>query len=239
LHREQKNTRSASLARQVIVTRFAACCVFAAFPSLFAADLPADSKAALDPLLKSVENRYNRTQSLTLSFSETYEGTGRPAQTESGILYLRKPGRMRWEYSSPPGKIFLSDGKEVFLYNPEDHRAKRSKLKESEDMRAPLAFLLGKLDFSKEFRTLGIRSVSAAGASETWIVAEPKSQNLLYTKVEFQALPSGEIRQVRVTGQDRSTLSFVFSGEQLNAPVSPNLFIFRAPPGVQVVEAER
>ena len=216
------------------MTRLAVCFFFAIIPALTAA-VPADSNAVLNPLLKSVENRYNRAQSLTLSFSEIYEGGRRPAQAESGVLYLRKPGRMRWEYSSPPGKIFLSDGKEVFMYSPEDHRAERSKLKESEDMRAPLAFLLGKLDFAKEFRSLSVRNEGA----DTWIVAEPKSENLAYTKVEFQALPSGEIRRVRVTGQDRSVLSFTFSGEQLNAPVSPNLFVFHPPPGVQVVEGER
>ena len=71
----------------------------------------------LDRLLKTVENRYNHAQSIQLDFSETYAAHHRPAQTESGVLYLRKPGRMRWEYSSPAGKVFLSDGKErVFIY---------------------------------------------------------------------------------------------------------------------------
>ena len=102
---------------------------------------------ALDKLLRSVEARYNHAQALKLDFSETYAGMRRPVESDSGVLYLRKPGRMRWEYSTPPGKLFLSDGKEVFLYTPDEHRAERIKLKESEDMRAPIAVLLGKLDF--------------------------------------------------------------------------------------------
>ncbi len=69
---------------------------------------------------------------------------------------------MRWEYATPPGKIFLSDGKEVFLYTPDDRRAERSKLKESEDMRAPIAVLLGKLDFSREFKSFETRSGTVA-----------------------------------------------------------------------------
>lgn len=191
--------------------------------------------SSLTPLLKSVENRYNHAQSLKLSFSETYSGAHRPAQAEAGILYLRKPGRMRWEYTVPAGKVFLSDGKEVYLYTPDDRRAEKSKLKESADMRAPLAFLLGKLDFFKEFKNFQLRNEGP----DTWIVAEPKSQNLAYTKVEFLAMPSGEIRQVRITGQDQSKLAFVFSDEQLNVPVPASLFTFHAPPGVQVVEAEQ
>lgn len=191
--------------------------------------------AADPPLLKSVENRYNHAQSLKLSFSEVYTGTRRPAQTESGTLYLRKPGRMRWEYAAPAGKLFLSDGKAVYLYTPDDNRAEKSKLKESDDMRAPLAFLLGNLDFSKEFQHFQFRPQGA----DTWITAEPKSQNLAYKQVEFLAASSGEIRQVLITGQDHSKLSFTFSGEQLNVPVAPALFTFRAPPGAVVVEAER
>lgn len=187
------------------------------------------------PLLRTVEDRYNRAQSLKLDFSETYTASRRPVQVEAGTLYLRKPGRMRWEYSSPAGKLFVSDGKNVYLYLPEERRVEKSKLKESEDLRAPLAFLLGKLEFDREFESFEMRPEGDA----TNIVANPKSKNLAYTKVEFVALPDGRITRLRVTGQDQSKLEFTFSNEQMNAPVAPALFVFRAPAGVQVVEAER
>ena len=64
---------------------------------------------------------------------------------------LRKPGRMRWDYSQPKGKLFVSDGKFLWLYTPDENRVEKMKLKESDDMRAPLAFLLGKLDFRQGF----------------------------------------------------------------------------------------
>ena len=67
---------------------------------------------------------------------------------------LRKPGKMRWDYSQPAGKLFVSDGKFLWLYTPAENRVEKMKLKESEDMRAPLAFLLGKLDFDKEFQNI-------------------------------------------------------------------------------------
>lgn len=211
------------------MSRFAARCLWGcALLALPAFALPQD----LTNLLKTIEGRYNRSQSLKLDFSETYAGTGRPAQTESGVLYLRKPGRMRWEYASPAGKVFLSDGKEVIQYTPDDPQAIKSKLRESEDMRAPLAFLLGKLDFAKEFKSFQ----TVADPAGTWIVAEPKSENLAYSAVEFLVSPDGEIHRVRVTGQDRSKLDFAFSHEQLNAPVSAAMFTFHAPAGVQIVE---
>lgn len=210
------------------MNRFAVWCAFLGV-SAFAANPNVDS------LLHSVETRYNRSKSLRLDFSQTYAGKGHPVQNEAGVLYLRKPGRMRWEYSAPAGKLYLSDGKDVYLYTPDDRRAEKGKLKESDDLRAPLAFLLGKLDFAKEFKSFETR----VEGSDTWIIAQPKSANLAYSKVEFRAMPSGEIRQVRVTGQDQSKLEFTFSNEQLNVPVAPGMFTFHAPAGVQVVDAEQ
>lgn len=216
-----------------IVTLFAATrglsCVLMAGLVWQAAGEP----SGLDALLKTVENRYNHSQSARLDFTETYAGMKRPVQKESGVLYLRKPGRMRWDYSSPAGKVFISDGKDVVLYTPPDATAQRSKLKESEDVRAPLAFLLGKLEFRKEFHNFETR----VEGSDTWIVAEPKSENLAYSKVEFLAMPDGEIERVRITLQDQSIMDFTFTNEKLNAPVAASMFTFRPPPGVQVVEA--
>ncbi|HVV73606.1 MAG TPA: outer membrane lipoprotein chaperone LolA, partial [Verrucomicrobiae bacterium] len=186
----------------------------------------------VDALLKKIEKRYNHAQSLKLDFSETYAGARSPVQKEAGVLYLRKPGRMRWEYTMPAGKLYISDGKNILVYTPGDRQAEKGRLKESEDMHAPIAFLLGKLDFSKEFRSFETR----VEGSDTWIVAEPKSENLAWSKAAFLATSDGEIHRVRITGQDQSTLEFTFSNEQLNAPVTPALFTFNPPPGVEIVE---
>jgi outer membrane lipoprotein carrier protein len=211
--------------------RFAARFVFTLSSAAF---LPAAAPPDLDSSLRAIENRYNHAQSLKLNFSETYVTSRRPAQAESGVLYLRKPGRMRWEYSTPAGKIFLADGKDTWLYTPEDHRAEKASLKLSEDDRAPLAFLLGKLDFHKDFQSFESRTDDAG----TWISAKPKSANLPYVQVEFLAGADGQIHKVRVTNQDQSKLEFTFSNEQLNAPVAASLFIFRPPIGVEIVEAQ-
>lgn len=188
---------------------------------------------SLDSTLKAVEKRYNSAQSLKLQFSETYAAPRRATHTESGTLSLRKPGRMRWDYSSPAGKLFLSDGKSVYLYTPETHRAERSKLKETEDMRAPLAFLLGKLNFWKEFKRFDLRQDSAG----LWIDAVPNSDSLPYSKVEFLVTPQFQIGRLRVIGWDQSILDFTFRDEKLNAPLDAALFVFHPSPGTEVVEA--
>jgi outer membrane lipoprotein carrier protein len=99
-------------------------------------------------------------------------------------------------------------------------------------MRAPLAFLLGKLHFDKEFRNVK----GAAVAGGTRITADPKTESLPYTKVEFVVGPDSQIRSVQVTGYDQSVLEFDFDREKLNPPLEANLFQFRMPPGAALVE---
>jgi outer membrane lipoprotein carrier protein len=188
--------------------------------------------ARLDPLLHGVENHYNHTQSLKLDFSETYTAARRPTQVERGVLYLRKPGKMRWDYAAPAGKVFLSDGKNVFFYTPDNHRLEKSKLKESEDLRAPLAFLLGKLNFWKEFRSFTSRNEG----DSVWVTAIPNSDQAAYSQVEFLVAPNFVINRVRITGVERSVLDFTFTNEQVNAPVAASMFTFTPPPGTEFVE---
>ncbi len=192
----------------------------------FAADTP------LNTLLKSVENRYNKTKSLQVLFKEEYTPLGKARRVESGLLMLRKPGKMRWDYSQPKGKLFVSDGKFIWLYTPAENKAEKMKFQESDDMRAPLAFLLGKLDFDKEFRNLQARPEGDG----TRILCEPKTDNLPYSAVEFVVAPDSRIREVKVTGFDKSILLFTFDQERMNPPLDNKIFQFQPPPGAEVVE---
>ncbi len=106
------------------------------------------------------------------------------------------------------------------------------KLRESEDMRAPLAFLLGRLDFDKEFRDFQIKRQGGDFA----IQATPKSDQLPYRLVEFLVTPEHQISRLTVTGQDQSVLQFDFSNERLDARVDEQTFRFTPPAGAQIVD---
>lgn len=154
---------------------------------------------------------------------------------EGGELSLRKPGRMRWDYASPAGKLFISDGKHVYLYSPAANRVDKMKLKETDDMRAPLAFLLGKLDFSRDFKNFEAKREG----DDLVVKALPKSGKLPYTQVTFTVSPNCEIRRLVVLGQDQSVLEFQFAGEILNPALSDQLFRFTPPKGAEVVESSQ
>jgi outer membrane lipoprotein carrier protein len=187
----------------------------------------------LPDLLRGVETRYNRARTLTAAFQQRTEAPRRGPVTESGELYLRKPGKMRWQYGNPAGKLFVCDGKFVYLYLPASNQVERSKVKESDDVRTPLAFLLGKLDFNRDFRQFTVSQRSDG----LWITAEPRSDRAPYLQVSFLVTPAFEIRELEVAGLDNSTMHFWFSQEKVNRPVDEKLFQFQPPPGAEIVEA--
>ena len=189
---------------------------------------------SLNDACKSVERRYNGARSLSAHFDQRYRAPGRLPRAESGELVLRKPARMRWDYSAPAGKTFVSDGKMIWFYSPAAKKVERSPLKASDDLRAPLAFLLGKLDFHREFGDLTLQQ----SGSDIVIEALPKSGRLPYRRVDFTITPDSQIRRVVVTGQDQSVMDFSFSNEKLNGPVAEAAFRFVAPAGIPVVNVE-
>ena len=188
----------------------------------------------LSVMLKGIETRYNRAKTLQVQFDESYSVQGLARKNESGQLTLRKPGRMRWDYTAPPGKLFLSDGKDVYLYTPDTHRVETTKLKASEDMHAPLAFLLGKLDFANEFRQF---EVKPDGANYV-VTAKAKNDKLPYERVEMLVTPDYQIQRLVVNGQDQSILTFHFTNEKINPPINDGQFKFQMPAGATLVSGE-
>jgi outer membrane lipoprotein carrier protein len=183
-----------------------------------------------DELIKQVQERYNRVRTLSVEFR--MEDHHRPP--EEGKLTLRKQGKMRWDYSKPAGKLFIADGKTVYLYSARDNKVEKVPLKDTEDMRAPLAFLLGRLDLRKEFGNFATRPGEENG---TWLAASAKSDRAPYERIDMLIAPDGSVRHLRVAGRDESEIDFYFKEERLNPPVADALFHFTIPPGAEVVDA--
>ena len=192
--------------------------------------MPADSA---DQLIQRVEKRYNSARTLSVNFVESYSVQGHARQPESGTLTLRKQGKMRWDYKQPVGKLFISDGKDVYLYTARDNRVEKVRLKDTEDMRAPLAFLLGRLDMKKEFRDFDLHHADTG----TWLDASAKNDRVPYEKMEMLIAPDASIRALKVIGRDESLLTFSFDNERVNPPAADELFRFKIPPGAEIVDS--
>ena len=164
-------------------------------------------------IVRKVDDHYNHLASLRARYSEHYAGMGMD-RTETGTLTLKKPGRMRWTYDQPTGKVFVLDGKFAWFYTPGDSQAQRIPAKQLDDLRSPLRFLLGHTQLAKELDNLAVEPV-AGGFRITGV---PKGMAQRLKQLSLNVTPEGAITAM-----------------QENAPVKDSDFTFTPPPGVDVV----
>ena len=183
-----------------------------------------------DALLRKVDNHYNHLSSLRARYAEHYAGMGMD-RTETGTLLLKKPGRMRWSYDTPAGKVFVLDGKYAWFYTPGDAQAQRVPAKELDDLRSPLRFLLGHTELKKELDDL---TVTPEGAGFQ-IAGVPKGMAQRVKLLTLEVTTAGEIRSMRIEEVGGAVTEFTFTDMEENVPVKNSDFVFTPPAGVTVV----
>ncbi len=181
-------------------------------------------------LVRQVDDHYNHLRSLRAQYAERYSGMGMKRE-EQGTLLLKKPGRMRWSYAEPVGKVFVLDGKFAWFYTPGDSQATRVPAKELDDLRSPLRFLLGHTQLKKE---LGELRVTPEGG-EFRISGVPVGMEQRVRSLALWVTAEGRIDRMRVEELDGATTEFTFSGIEENVPVKDSDFGFVPPDGVTVV----
>ncbi len=192
-------------------------------------DLP--TTASLPEICKQVDRHYNRLHSLSVQFTETYQGMGMK-RTESGTLLLEKPGRMRWNYSDPAGKLFVINEKYGYSYTPGDAQAERYPAKQLEDFRSPLRFLLGHARIEKELANLTLTQKGA----EYELRGVPKDMEQRVEEVTLTVTAEGAIDAIRWKETDGATTEFQLANELANPPLAADTFSFHPPAGVAVVK---
>jgi outer membrane lipoprotein carrier protein len=184
-----------------------------------------------DALVRKVDDHYNHLRSLRAHYSERYSGMGMD-RVEEGTLLLKKPGRMRWSYAAPVGKVFVLDGKFAWFYTPGDAQATRVPAKELDDLRSPLRFLLGRTQLRKELDNLTV----AADGSGFRISGVPKGMAQRVKLLSLWVTGAGAIERMRLEEVDGAVTEFTFSDLHENVPVKDSDFAFIPPAGVTVVQ---
>jgi outer membrane lipoprotein carrier protein len=200
--------------------------------------LSAAHAQAVHTLAQAVDKHYNHLRSLQADFTEIYRGEGMDRE-ESGTLWLKKPRKMRWEYRSPKEKLFISDGKAVWFYLPAERQLRKTELKKLEDLRSPLAFLLGKSQLEKELRGLSkVVDQRPLNPANTLLRGVPVAMADRVGEVQLEIAPSGQIVRMVLTGVDGATTEFRFANLKENPELGDDRFHFIPPPGVETVEGE-
>lgn len=196
-----------------------------------------DVKNPVAELAAKVDKHYNSLISMKADFTESYNGMG-ISRKEAGRLWLKKPGKMRWEYTEPREKLFVSDGKTAWFYVPGEQQARRVPVKKLDDIRSPVRYLLGKTKLLKEFDELGFAPNIKPLTAGNWILrGTPKGMEDRVSLIVLEVTPEGRIDRLMMEEVDGAVTEFRFSNELENALVGESKFRFKPPAGVEVVEA--
>lgn len=183
-------------------------------------------------LVDMLQAKYNRLNSLSADFVQIHNAPGERTRRETGHLLLRKPGRMRWDYSGSEKKMYLSDGKFVYEYVESDGYASQMSLKEADDWRAPFAFLLGRGNLRNDFQRIESDVEAPTRAGNRVLRLTPKREQefrVLIVEVDQAAL-----QLIRLSFIDRqgARSDFLFSRIEENVPVGDSRFT--PPAGIEI-----
>ncbi|MEW6732164.1 MAG: outer membrane lipoprotein chaperone LolA [Acidobacteriota bacterium] len=214
--------------------------IFLLFLVIFSLVDSARSSAETDlkRLIEGLQNRYGRMKGLTADFLQVYQDRAGRSLREQGILILKRPGKMRWEYREPKEKLFIIDDKKVYFYVPSDHQVTITTLKEVNDPRVPFLFLLGRGNLQRDFAKIEIsqtESPTAAGHVVLELVPKRSVSNLkrIFAEVNEQTL---QLRRLAFIDNTDARSDFLLSNYQENYQANDDLFTFTPPPGVRILK---
>lgn len=171
------------------------------------------------------------TRSAQAEFSQAvFDKNGKTLQSASGTMQFERPGKFRWSYMKPYEQLIVGDGKRFWLYDADLNQVTVKKL-DAALGGSPAALLSGNNEIGRDFV---LKDISARDGLE-WLQATPKSSDTNFSRIlmGFNAASELVVMELHDTFGHRTVLRF--SGLKNNPSLSPQLFKFVPPKGVDVL----
>jgi outer membrane lipoprotein carrier protein len=190
-------------------------------------------------LAAALQRKYDTVKDFSADFMHAYEGgVLRKQITERGHLLVKKPGKMRWDYTSPETKQFVSDGLKMYSYIPQDKQVIVATVPPDEEAPTPTLFLAGKGNVTRDFTPSLVAAPAAAPAGSRALKLVPKSKQRDYDWLVLVLDPDSlAIRGLTTVDAQGGTSTFSFTNLKENVGLADKEFAFKIPRGVDVVTA--
>jgi outer membrane lipoprotein carrier protein len=190
-------------------------------------------------LAAALQKKYDGIKDFSADFTHVYEGGVLKKQiTERGRLLVKKPGKMRWDYSAPEQKQFVSDGASMYSYLPQDKQVIVSTVPPEDEAGTPTLFLAGKGNLTRDFTPSLVDAPAGAPAGSRALKLVPKAKQRDYDWIVLVVDPSTlSIRGLVTTDAQGGKSSFSFTNLKENVGLTDKEFAFRIPRGVDVIKA--
>ncbi len=209
---------------------------------LFAAAMPAATSQAqptptpASALARAVQAHYQQVRDFTAAFEQAYVGGVLKRRTvERGVVAIKKPGRMRWDYESPEKKLFVSDGTRMYFYVPADKQVRVSRMPDDGRVPTPILFLAGRGDLLRDFRVEEVAAPDGASAARALRLRPVRPEPEYETLTLVVDASSYVLKQLIVVDGQGGISTFTFTDLRENVGVPDSRFVFTMPRGVDVV----
>lgn len=194
----------------------------------------AQSRPAPNALARSLQDRYQGVRDFSADFVHTYRGgVLRTQTTERGRVLIKKPGLMRWVYTTPERKEFISDGRQVYSYIPEDRQVLVADVPPDSQATTPALFLAGKGDIARDF-TAEYAEPTVPGAVALRLIPRREEPEYDYLIVAIDPATL-QIRALTTRDRQGGDSTLAFTNLQENRGLADKEFAFRIPRGVDVI----
>jgi outer membrane lipoprotein carrier protein len=202
--------------------------------ALMSTPLAAQSRPAADVIARSVQQRYQGIRDFSADFVHTYRGGALRTQTrEVGTMTIKKPGMMRFIYTAPEKKEFVSDGVKIYSYIPDDKQVVVATVPPDNQATTSVLFLAGKGDLTRDF-TPSYTDSPVTGAVGLKLV--PRRQEPEYEYLVLAVDPATfQWRALLTRDRQGGESTLVFTNLKENQGISDKVFAFRIPRGVDVM----
>lgn len=181
----------------------------------------------------ALQKKYDAVHDFTADFvHESEGGLLRKKQVERGVVQIKKPGKMRWDYKSPETKVFVSDGRRIYLHVPADNQVIVSPVPSEDQATTAVLFLVGKGNLTRDFRV----SYADGGAADTYALRlDPKTPETDYDWLQVVVdRKTLQIKALTAADRDGGRSTFQFSNFKENVGLSDKTFAFKIPRGADV-----
>jgi outer membrane lipoprotein carrier protein len=216
-----------------------------AFNTQAASPAPANAQPAaaaaeqVGPLVARIQKFYDSSRDLHAHFDQVLESGIGAKKKASGEVWLKKPGKMRWDYVKPERKLMLSDGQILWVYEPEDEQAFKQDLRSS-TLPLSVSFLLGQGKLAEEFAITIVHPEGIGEPGDAVLKLVPKVATAAYRYLLFVVDPkSGMVRGTIIYDQQGGTNHLSFSAVESNRGVDDGKFKFSPPQGTKILSGGR
>jgi len=182
-----------------------------------------------------LQRRYDGIRDFSADFTQIYEGALlRRKAKESGTVYVKKPGKMRWEYKTPEQKLFISDGRTMFMYFPADRQVMTNPVPEEDQATSAILFLMGKGDITRDF---AIRFGDDRGEAAVYVLRlDPRLRQAEYDWLQVTVdRTTLQIRELAWGDAQGGRSTIMLSNFKENPGLADKMFQFAIPRGTEVI----